>query len=121
MPKLGDIVHDSSDQEQKPKPKTSDKLEVPPELIGEMIATTRNHIRMSIVDAGMQELPDQLQQFTELLNAASSLANMSPNKNSDDNTKLILQTLGYLLKTPELRDKILSIIKGVPKNPPPKS
>lgn len=114
MPSLGEIA---------PKPPAKEqekKLEIPPEYLEEIARQERLHIRQTIVDAGREELPNELQQFTDLLNAANTLASTSKTTEAEalDNTKLLLQVVGYILKTPELRDRLIDVVKAITKKPP---
>ena len=108
MPKIGDIVSPPS----KPSKTT---FEFPLEMIYGYIDSERKHIRQAIVDAGREEIPNPLEQFTELLNAATSLANVtkSAEAKTADYTTILLQILGKMLTTPEVRDRLFEILKAI--------
>lgn len=83
------------------------------ELVG-YIESDRKHIRQAIIDAGREEVPNPLEQFTELLNAATNLANTtsSTEAKTADYTTIGLQLLSKMLGTPEIRDKIIDVLKA---------
>lgn len=116
MPKLGDIVSAPSGGGGEKK-----TFDFPLEVLYGYIDSERKHIRQAIVDAGREEMPNPLEQFTELLNAATNLANTSKSNEakSSDYTMLLLQLLGKVLTTPELRDKIFSVIDALRAKPAP--
>ena len=102
------------------KDSTNERMEIPVEMLLEMAREEQYHIRTSIIDAGREELPNQLQQFTDLLNAAGQLASTTKQQQEAtpaDTSKLLLEGLGWILKTPELRDKVVEIIKSVGSKP----
>jgi hypothetical protein len=112
MPKFGEIVSPPS----KPSKTTFD---YPLELLYTYIDSERRHIRQSIVDAGREEVPNPLEQFTELLNAATSLANAtkSTEAKAADYTTILLQVLGKMLTTPEIRDRLIDVLKAFQPKP----
>lgn len=124
LPSLGEITPGSSkkriDEEKKKK------FDFPAELLFELAREGDQHIRYTIVDAGREELPSELQQFTELLNAANTLTSMTEQgqqtAQTTDMMKSILQILGYIGKNPDIRDWVIGMLKsGVKKSPPPSS
>lgn len=109
MPKLGDIASSPSQGQSKTV------FEFPIEMLYSYIDSERRHIRNSIVDAGREEAPNSLEQFTELLDAVTRLAEAtkSTEAKAADYTTLGLQVIGKILTTPGLSDKVMEILKSI--------
>lgn len=114
IPKVGDATRPL-----KPRSNEEEEVDMSIENFFNFADAIRKHYRQLIVNVGREEVPTPLQQFTELINAAKTLADIarSTQEGSITNTMLALQIIGRLMSIPAFSEKIGQILNMVFGNP----